>query len=93
MGMLLRQKSSNWSVCGHSKIGHRHVFNQTNGQDALGYQVLSRAKDEPELIVAVVCDGCSDSLHAEIGAKLLSHLIVSEFVQNYKTKTDRYINP
>lgn len=53
-----------------SVIGRDHVLIGKNNQDACGCHVGA------DMIVAVVCDGCSGGRHSEVGAKLGARLLV-----------------
>lgn len=74
----MRLTTQNWLVCGHIKTGHRHISNGTNGQDALAYQAIPGEGESSDIVVGVVCDGCSDSRHAEVGSKLLAPFILQQ---------------
>lgn len=64
------------------KIGSHHIKNNTNCQDAAG-SVGNRFK--------IVCDGCSEGLHSEVGAKLFCKMVCQRygyFISKGKTNID-----
>ncbi len=60
-----------------SITGKDHRWSGRNNQDAYYYLV------NEEVIVAIVCDGCSESRHSEVGAKLGARLIGEGVRQNF----------
>lgn len=66
----------NFQIAGASITGSKHVNKNlvVNNQDGYHFDV---AEDR---IVAVVCDGCGSTKHAEIGAQIAARLIVSSLV-------------
>jgi Protein phosphatase 2C len=53
-----------------SVSGGRHRAKAKNSQDAAQAVVLTRADGEIHAAIAVVCDGCGSTPHAEVGAHL-----------------------
>lgn len=64
------------------KTGYSHKEGSINCQDATG---------EYGGIFKVVCDGCSEGKHTEIGAKLFCKLIVDKY-KNFTEKGKKYID-
>lgn len=64
------------------KMGNGHKINGINCQDATG-----QYKD----ILKVVCDGCSEGVHSEIGAKLFCKMLIEKYRRFYEMGK-KYIN-
>ena len=60
-----------FQVVSGTVVGRDHVHDGRNNQDA--FHVL----EDSSLFVAVVCDGCGDSSHSEVGALIGSRLVAS----------------
>ncbi|HEX2913089.1 MAG TPA: protein phosphatase 2C domain-containing protein [Chloroflexia bacterium] len=56
--------------------GRDHQLRQTNCQDKYGYAELQVAS-QPYL-AGIVCDGCSEGKHSEVGAALLAEFLLKE---------------
>ena len=61
-----------FEIAGGSVAGRDHVVAGRNNQDAFAWY-----QDE-HATIAVVCDGCSEGPHSEVGAQLISRLLVEE---------------
>lgn len=53
-----------------NKIGTQHIEFGTNCQD---FGIINKINENS--MFKMVCDGCSEGLHSEVGAKLFTHLI------------------
>lgn len=62
-----------------SVIGYEHQLRQANCQDKYRYAEVNLGGQIYQ--VGVVCDGCSEGTHSEVGAALLSEYIVREAVR------------
>lgn len=63
------------TVTGRDHVGRGNLLFGKNNQDAFSYRVTE------DVIVAVVCDGCSDGLHNEVGAHLGAQLVSAAVVE------------
>lgn len=64
-----------FQVAAGSILGRDHLLAGKNNQDA--YRVIQ----DPEHLVAIVCDGCGSSPYTEVGAQLGARLIANEIHQ------------
>lgn len=53
-------------------IGRDHILRQANSQD--GYALIETEKH----VVGIVCDGCGDGKHSEVGAKLAANYLAGQ---------------
>lgn len=72
MNNILRVESDHWTLSCGVKAGHYHVRNGINCHDAA---VVSAT---PELAVGVLCDGCGEGLHSEVGAWSIANFAVNK---------------
>lgn len=63
------------TVTGRDHVGRGNLLFGKNNQDAYSYRVTD------DVLVAVVCDGCSNGLHNEVGAHLGAQLVSAAFVE------------
>ena len=64
-----------FEIAGGSVTGYEHVKTGKNNQDAFCWAVSDLA------IAAVVTDGCSDSSHSEVGAKIGAKVVAEEIIK------------
>jgi serine/threonine protein phosphatase PrpC len=64
----------NYSVNQAIHIGHEHIFESKNLQD------FCKVSINDTCIKGIICDGCSEGQHSEIGANLLGHLILENLI-------------
>lgn len=67
-----------FSLAAGSVAGRDHRLAGKNNHDA--YFLIS----EPDLIVAVVCDGCGSGKHSEVGAKIGARLLCESLVRHVR---------
>ncbi|MFH1430527.1 MAG: protein phosphatase 2C domain-containing protein [Candidatus Uhrbacteria bacterium] len=72
-----------FEIAGGSVIGRDHVRAGRNNQDAFAWH------QDDDVTIAVVCDGCSDGKHNEVGAKLGAAFVV-ERLRHYCAKPFYY---
>lgn len=63
-------------------VGRNHILSGRNCQDALAISQFDHLGDE--FVVGVICDGCSEGVSSEIGAKMASQYILKEATQLVK---------
>lgn len=71
-----------FEVAAGSVVGRNHVLSGKNNQDAYWYEISDNA------IVAVVCDGCSEGKHSEVGAKIGARLVTESILRNIEEFPD-----
>ncbi len=64
------------TITGRDHVGRGNLLFGKNNQDAFSCRVTEDA------IVAVVCDGCSDGLHNEVGAHLGAQLVSAAVIEH-----------
>lgn len=64
------------TIVGRNHIGNGDVLQGGNNQDAL-FAVMGE-----DHLIAVICDGCSQGKHAEVGSKLLARSLVRAMQQH-----------
>jgi hypothetical protein len=63
------------TVTGRDHVGRGNLLYGKNNQDAFSYRVMDDA------LVVVVCDGCSEGAHSEVGAHLGSQLVSASLIE------------
>lgn len=71
------------TVPGRDHVGRGNLLSGKNNQDAFSYRVTDDA------LVAVVCDGCSDGLHNEVGAHLGAQLVSAALMEHAAQERER----
>lgn len=66
----------NWTVNQSIMIGNDHIFAHKNCQD------FQKVAIDDDKIIAIVCDGCSEGDHSEVGANLLGNLLINRLKTN-----------
>lgn len=67
-----------FEISGGSIIGRDHRLAGKSNQDA--YLWLT----DDEVIVALICDGCSSGKHSEVGAKIGASLLAKEIIEQWR---------
>src|SRR5579872_3342479 len=73
----------NFEVVAGSVTGREHIRKSTNNQDA--YSIY----EDDDLLVAVICDGCSGGRKSEVGANLGARLLTETIQRSIKAGTQR----
>lgn len=68
-----------FEVTNGTTIGKEHRWDVRNNQDG------SCCYISDEMLIAVVCDGCSESQHSEVGAQIGARLLVNAIFQTINT--------
>lgn len=65
------------TVTGRDHVGRGNLLFGKNNQDAFDYRVTD------DVLVAVVCDGCSEGAHSEVGAHVGARIFVSSLIEQF----------
>jgi len=61
---------NNWNLISANLIGREHELSKRNNQD------FCKTYQNDNIIIGVICDGCSEGAHSEFGAKFVGNILL-----------------